>query len=216
MIKNTEEEKPPECPVCLENFKRDQLFFRWCGHAFCESCFKQTMNEACPLCRRPETIPFSTEQETYTKHGGIQVHYVFPNAGPPQPKRWNSLSTETRCKSKLFGHQCLHVVQIPSEFCAECIYPSESHGKFAPHKCLCVNCFNVPGDPVNSLELYTEEYPYRRRCTEEFGFGHQCLRLVGENERCHRGRCVFPYASHYRDGELIKIGCGCKYCASAI
>lgn len=43
-------EKPDECPVCLEEFKSDEI--PWpCGHYIHRSCITQSLKAECPLCR---------------------------------------------------------------------------------------------------------------------------------------------------------------------
>jgi len=36
--------KDEKCPICLENFKRDNIIKTDCGHRFCKSCLQNTFN----------------------------------------------------------------------------------------------------------------------------------------------------------------------------
>ena len=55
-----DEDKNSSCPICLENFKKDQIIsITLCEHSFCSGCLDNWFNErlenrlsrSCPLCR---------------------------------------------------------------------------------------------------------------------------------------------------------------------
>lgn len=57
-------EKPDECPVCLEEFKKDEE--PWpCGHYIHRSCITQSLKAECPLCR---TVLRLTREEERAIH----------------------------------------------------------------------------------------------------------------------------------------------------
>lgn len=57
-------EKPDECPVCLEEFKNDEI--PWpCGHYIHRNCITQSLKAECPLCR---TVLRLTREEERAIH----------------------------------------------------------------------------------------------------------------------------------------------------
>lgn len=52
MIWSTESACPEECPICLEEIRREHVLS--CNHRMCRSCYKNYIKHfsECPICRR--------------------------------------------------------------------------------------------------------------------------------------------------------------------
>jgi len=51
-IKISRLEKPDECPVCMDHFKKETKHLRPCGHWVCIECIINSGKSECPLCRQ--------------------------------------------------------------------------------------------------------------------------------------------------------------------
>lgn len=59
-----------KCPICIESFSADRLFFLECKHPLCFSCLREVRKYnvcICPLCRGPIRKAFLRAKTTLTK-----------------------------------------------------------------------------------------------------------------------------------------------------
>lgn len=50
------EEKPSECPICIEKFSRSDKRLS-CGHWIHLNCIRKSLKAECPICRCPLSLP---------------------------------------------------------------------------------------------------------------------------------------------------------------
>jgi Zinc finger, C3HC4 type (RING finger) len=60
-----------KCPICLDEFKKDDITITKCNHQFCKECYKKL--SACAICRRPITKMLVKLDENKT----ISLDYIF-------------------------------------------------------------------------------------------------------------------------------------------
>jgi hypothetical protein len=56
-----------ECPVCLSNIAKSDLFITNCAHVFCNNCIIRHIiiySQSCPICRSPCTFEYVANQYT--------------------------------------------------------------------------------------------------------------------------------------------------------
>lgn len=70
------EEKPSECPICLEEFSRDKPLE--CGHWVCKSCMYKLKKASCPICKQKVTKEKEPPVEPV-----VVKHTEIPNHGLP-------------------------------------------------------------------------------------------------------------------------------------
>lgn len=75
-----------ECPICLDDIKRDNMGITMCGHIFCYSCINQSIlsNNNCPICRESiskETVhrvnDTDTDQQRKIQQWGSKINYLI-------------------------------------------------------------------------------------------------------------------------------------------
>ena len=106
-----------ECPICTEVYTDPR--FLPCGHTFCRQCIEAFSGRACPLCRKPFTLP---------RNGVGDLPKNFALVDVLEREESSNVESKTSgCEACSGGEATVYCVECQQKLCQTC---KEDHKKF--------------------------------------------------------------------------------------